>query len=87
MFGALTRIVTPYEGNIPNTGRVERIIKLIAYLNDYRTLREIANYLGISYKSVGRYINLLTKLGFIVDRKFGKYNSFKILNAKEFFKL
>lgn len=85
MFGVITRIVSPYEGNIPNTGRVERIIKLITYLNHYRTRKEIANHLGIGYKTVARYIHLLGKLGFEVERRFGKYNSFKILNTREVF--
>mgnify|MGYP003462710565 CR=1 FL=1 len=81
------RLVTVYSGSIPNTNRVERILNLIVFLNQYRTRKQIAQHLGISYKTVGRYINLLTVLGFEVDRMFGKYNSFKILNTKEFFKL
>lgn len=85
--GQIYRLVKPYTGSIPNTSRVERILNLIVFLNEYRTRKQIAQHLGISYKTVGRYINLLTVLGFEVDRMFGKYNRFKILNSKEFFKM
>jgi predicted DNA-binding transcriptional regulator YafY len=85
MYRPVTREVEIYAGNIPNIMRVQRVISLIQFLNQYRTKKEIASHLKISLRSVGRYINLLTQLGFKVDRMFGKYFKFKILNTAEFF--
>ncbi len=81
------RLVEVYPATIPNINRVQRILNLIVFLSDYRTRKQIAQHLGISVKTVNRYINLLTVLGFDVDRMFGKYHSYKITNAKDYFKI
>lgn len=65
---------------IDNTRRVERVLKLIVLLNDFTTIKEIKNHLGIHEKSVQRYLNLLVQLGFNVEVKFGKYYSYRITN-------
>lgn len=72
---------------INNTRRVERVLNLIVYLNDFKTIREIQNHLGIHEKSVQRYLNLLVQLGFIVEVKMEKYHSYRITNVKDFFKV
>ncbi|WP_421810553.1 hypothetical protein [Flagellimonas sp.] len=72
---------------IDNTRRVERVLKLIVLLNDFTTIKEIKNHLGIHEKSVQRYLNLLVQLGFDVEVKFGKYYSYRITNTKDFFKV
>ncbi|MGB2528208.1 hypothetical protein [Flagellimonas sp. SN16] len=72
---------------IDNTRRVERVLKLIVLLNDFTTIKEIKNHLGIHEKSVQRYLNLLVQLGFDVEVKFGKHYSYRITNTKDFFKV
>lgn len=85
--GLITHVLKGTHREIQNSGRVERLIKLIVYLQEFRTKKQIANHLDLSIKSVNRYIHLLLKLGFTVDRRMQKYYSFKITNAKEFFKI
>ena len=65
--------------------QVERTLKLITYLQEYRSRTEIAEHFEISIRSVGRYINLLVQLGFKVNRLMRKYHYFKITNTKDFF--
>lgn len=87
MFGKdvrLKRIIKPKQGTVKNLRRVERIIKLIGYLQTERTYKDISEHLGISYKSATRYINTLVQLGFDVERIFDKHHAFKILNTATF---
>lgn len=72
---------------IKNTRRVERVIKLIQYLNTFRKIREIKNHLGIHEKSVQRYLNLLVQLGFDVEVRHSKYHSYRISNLHEYFQV
>jgi hypothetical protein len=72
---------------INNTRRVERVLNLIVFLNDFKTIWEIKTHLAIHEKSVQRYLNLLVQLGFNVEVKFGKYHSYRITNIKDFFKV
>jgi hypothetical protein len=81
------RPVQKAEGKIHNTGRVERILKLIIYLRDWHNLGEIAEQLLVSRKSVHRYINLLVHLGFELEHLVCRYNLYRIRNTKEFFKI
>ena len=73
--------------SINNTRRVERVLKLIVFLNEYRSIREIAKILSIHEKSVQRYLNLLIQLGFTVQRGHKKYTYYRITNTKEFFNM
>lgn len=70
---------------LPNAGRVKRIIKLIQYLNDWRTGRQIAEHLEVSNKSIYRYIDLLVDLGFKVQRGHKKYIYYRIVEVDKFF--
>ena len=72
---------------IPNTGRVERILSLIVFLNDWKSINEISIRLQISRKSVNRYINLLIRLGFEVERGHRKITFYRITNTKAFFNI
>lgn len=73
---------------IRNTKRVERVLKLIIWLQEYHTIKEIANSLKIHEKSVNRYLNLLVQLGFEVEVGHKRaYNYYRITNAKAFFKI
>ena len=73
---------------IPNIGRVQRILKLITYLNNqWQSIAQIAHHLQVSKKSVQRYIQLLVRLGFTVERGHRKYIYYRITNSKQFFGL
>ncbi|USD26860.1 hypothetical protein [Flagellimonas marinaquae] len=77
-----------FNGNpINNTRRVQRVLDLITFLNEFKTIKEIKDCLEIHEKSVQRYLNLLVQLGFNVEVKFGKYYSYRITNTKSFFKV
>lgn len=80
--------VLPNNSKIPNIGRVQRILKLIMYLNNqWQSIAQIAHHLQISKKSVQRYIQLLIHLGFTVERGHKKYIYYRITNTKQFFGL
>ncbi|MCM4170066.1 hypothetical protein DHD32_01130 [Arenibacter sp. TNZ] len=72
---------------INNTRRVERILLLIKYLSEFRTINQIKNYLDIHEKSVQRYLNLLVQLGFDVDVMHSKLYKYRIGNVKEYFQV
>lgn len=73
---------------IRNTRRVERTLKLIALLSDWQSIRAMANHIGVHPKSINRYLNMLTDLGFTVEWSWkGRYNYYRIANAREFFNL
>lgn len=71
--------------NIRNTGRVERVLKLIKFLSSFRTIKEIEEYLDIHRKSVHRYINMLTQLGFEIEFIKSKRYKYRIKNLKSYF--
>ncbi|HYG17165.1 MAG TPA: HTH domain-containing protein [Bacteroidia bacterium] len=73
------------SSKIANIGRVERILKLIVYLNQWRSIAEIASHVQVSKKSVHRYTQLLTRLGFEIERGHRKYIYYRITNTKQFF--
>lgn len=78
--------VLPNNSKIPNIGRVQRILKLIVYLNNqWQSIAHIANHLQVSKKSVQRYIQLLIRLGFTVERGYKKLTYYSITNAQQFF--
>ena len=70
---------------ISNTKRVKRVLNFIKYLNDFRTIRQIAAFLEIHEKSVNRYLNLMVQLGFKVEVSRSKYNHYRIKNGWEYF--
>ncbi|NAS32438.1 HTH domain-containing protein [Flavobacteriaceae bacterium R38] len=72
---------------IRSTRRVERVLKLIIWLKEYRTIKGIAKHLNIHEKSVNRYLNLMVQLGFDVEVKTSKYHEYRITNIQEYFKL
>lgn len=72
---------------IGNTRRVERTLKLVKYLSEFRTINQIKNYLGIYKKSVQRYLNLLVQLGFDVEVRHSKYYGYRIVGLKEYFRV
>ncbi|MEO2061929.1 MAG: HTH domain-containing protein [Christiangramia sp.] len=73
------------DDHIRNTGRVERVLKLIKYMSSFRTVREISSHLDIHRKSVHRYINMLTQLGFEIEFIQAKRYQYRIKNIKSYF--
>ncbi|WP_461303818.1 hypothetical protein [Aureisphaera sp.] len=76
-----------FNGEIRCSGRVHRIIKLIGFLNEFRSYPELAKELGITTRSVGNYLNLLCQLGFSIDVAHNKRNYYRLTNTKEVFGL
>lgn len=75
------------RGNlISNTRRVGRVLSLIKFLSDFRSIKDIAKHLDIHHKSVNRYLNLLVQLGFKIEVGFGKYHLYRIINVQDVFK-
>ena len=72
---------------ITNTRRVERVLKLIVFLQEKRKLKEIQSELQVARKTVHRYINLLIQLGFEIERTHGKRNEYRITNTAKYFNL
>ena len=70
---------------ISNTRRVERTLKLVKYLSEFRTIYQIKDFLDIHEKSVQRYLNLLVQLGFDVEVRYSKYHGYRITNLQEYF--
>ena len=84
----ITRIKEFTGKPINNTRRVERVLKLIIWLSEFRTIKEIAKHLNIHNKSVFRYLNLLIQLGFDIEVSHKKkYNYYRIVNTKAYFQI
>ena len=75
------------KGTILNTGRVERVLKLVVFLNEWQYIHEIAEHLQVSKKSVHRYITLLVKLGFVLEQLPYYRILYRIANTKDFFNI
>lgn len=73
------------KDNIRNTGRVERVLKLIKFLSSFRTVNDISMHLDIHRKSVHRYLNMLTQLGFEIEIIQSKRYQYRISNIKSYF--
>lgn len=76
-----------YSKDVRYTKRIERILALVKYLNEFRSRKEIAAHLDIHIKSVSRYINLMMQLGFTIEQGHSKYLFYKITNVKEYFNI
>jgi DNA-binding IclR family transcriptional regulator len=56
-----------------NQHRIMRVIKLIAFLQERgRHIHTIARYLGISERSVYRYLKMYEQLGYYVEKDINK---------------
>ena len=74
---------------IPNTRRVERTLRLVAFLSsDWRNIKAMVEHLEVHPKSINRYLNMLTDLGFEVQWSWkGRYYYYRIVNTKKYFHL
>ncbi len=71
----------PFKNN-----KIKRLFKLIAYLNEYRAINEIAEHLKVHEKTAHRYINILIQLGFEVHYRIrSPYFQYKITNLEGYF--
>jgi len=83
--GQIIHVMEGTNEDLKNIGRAQRLIKLIQFLQSFKTYKEICTHLNISYKTSQRYIHLLLSLGFIVERKHTIEHRFRIQNTKELF--
>ena len=72
---------------VKNYGRVERTLKLIVFLSRWRTIKECAEHLNVSKKTIHRYISMLIQLGFVIETNYGCHYVHKIKNIQNFFDL
>lgn len=79
------KVRTATPNKVSNTRRVERTLKLIAYLSQWRNFRDIAEHLEIHPKSVFRYMDLLIQFGFEVEQKHHQRTFVRLANVKQFF--
>ena len=72
-------------GPVKNIGRVERTLKLIIYLSEWRTIKECTNHIQVTPRSIQRYFKMLVDLGFIVEAAHGGVYAHRIKNIRSFF--
>lgn len=81
----LARDIKLYGKPPANTRRVERTLKLIAFLNNkWRSHSECAEIMGLSERSIFRYLLLLSGFGFKVQ-KAGRFSVYRIVGAESYF--
>jgi predicted DNA-binding transcriptional regulator YafY len=78
---------TTSNKEVANLSRVKRVIRLIQYLRDWKTINQCSNEIGIAERSVHRYLNLLVNLGFVIETKHGKRNNYRLSNLNAYFNL
>lgn len=83
---AKTRLMKKSSEKIRNKGRVERSLELIKFLSEFRTVSECANHISVHRKSVHRYFNLFTQLGFKIEILPQYRHKYRIMNLENFFK-
>jgi biotin operon repressor len=83
--GRVIHILEGTNQRFTDTKRVERVFKLLVYLQEFRSYSEICEHLEISRRSASRYIHLLLHLGFTVEREMGKYHSFRVVEVEKYF--
>ena len=71
---------------IRNKGRIEKLLRLIRFLREYRTIRECASHIGVHRKSIHRYLNLLTQLNFKVEVIPHYRHQYRIVNLDTYFR-
>lgn len=88
----MTRQLEAPKGEIINTRRVERTLKILAHLSDWRSIKACSEEIGVHQKSIFRYLNMLVILGFVVEvtrlRTIeGMRNHYRVVNQKEYFNI
>lgn len=74
------------KDDIRNTGRVERILKLAKFLGEFRSIEACADHINVHRKSVHRYLNLLSQLGFKIEYIPKYRHQYRITNLETYFK-
>jgi predicted DNA-binding transcriptional regulator YafY len=75
----------PFGEPVSNSGRVERTLKLIKFLREWRTIKECAEHIKVTTRSIQRYFQLLMNLGFRLQYNSGCFYAFRICNIDEYF--
>lgn len=76
------------SGNdVRNIGRVQRTLKLIVYLSEWRTIKQCAKHIEVSERSIQRYFKMLLNLGFTMERDTWHRYVHRISNVKEYFNI
>lgn len=82
----MIKLIRTYSGKpISNTTRVQRTLMLIIYLKEPRNIKESAKHIGVANRSIQRYLNMLTQLGFKIERTHRRKCFFQIVNLEEYF--
>lgn len=77
----------PLKGSVSNLGRVKRTLKLINFINnDWKSIKECANYINVHPKSIHRYFNMLVLVGFDVEKRVSRRGGYRITNVTEYFR-
>lgn len=79
------RVATGNE--VRNIGRVQRTLKLIIYLSEWRTIKQCAKHIEVSERTIQRYFKMLLNLGFTMERDTYHRYVHRITNLKEYFKI
>jgi hypothetical protein len=73
---------------VRHTKRIERVLALIVFMNESKTVLQCSNEIGVHYMTVFNYFNLLIELGLDIELSHkGKFNKYRISNLNEFFRL
>lgn len=72
---------------VKNIGRVNRTLKLIVFLSEWRTIKECAIHIEVHERTIQRYIKMFINLGFKVHRRTGRFYAHRIINIEEYFLL
>lgn len=62
-----------------------KVVSLIRFLKDFKTINECAWFLKVNPKSVHRYLKLLPGIGFELEAKQNYRVEYRIKNLKEYF--
>lgn len=73
---------------VRHTKRIERVLELIVFMTERKTVIQCAEKIGVHYKTVFNYFNLLIEVGFEIEVSHkGKFNNYRVSNLKKYFKL
>jgi hypothetical protein len=74
-----------FRENQINGKRVKRVVKLIKFMREWRSISECAEHIEVKNRTVNRYIHLIIELGLEIRIAYRKPLKYKICNYNEFF--
>lgn len=72
---------------VQNIGRIKRSLKLIIFLSNWRTIKQCAEHIKVSERSIQRYFKMYLNLGFKMETNHYHRSTHKITNTKEYFNI